>query len=242
MAYIYWLPALLGYLSVVVFASIQTFQTTQLEKSGRACVQIYHDRNERKVPELLKKLMGSFGAQPTQITDIASYGAGELNRCAINFYIGTEIDNKLPRSFLTDYFESQQKIIWIGYNVWQLGEQLEQEMGLRVLHVVHGKTDGAEDTFRDILYRGQVFPKTSSRSVQVELVPTDLRKFESLAEIRHSRSREVIPYIVRSENRFYIADNPFENPGNRDAGFVFTNILGEILGLQHFPQAQYEIR
>ncbi|MNL10313.1 hypothetical protein D3C87_1311100 [compost metagenome] len=186
--------------------------------------------------------MGSFGAQPTKITDVESYNGGDLDLCAINFYVGTEIDNKLPRSFLADYFKSQQKVIWIGYNIWQLGEQLEQEMGLRVLRVTHAGIDLADDTFRDILYRGQVFPKTSTRSVQVELVPTDLRKFEALAEIRHSRSREVIPYIVRSENRFYIADNPFEMPGNRDAGFVFTNVLGEILGLQHFPQAQYEFR
>jgi hypothetical protein len=242
MAYIYWLPALLGYLSVVVFASIESFQTTQLEKSGRACVQIYHDRNEQAVPEVLKNLMTSFGTQPTQISDVESYNGGDLNRCAINFYVGTEIDNRLPRSFLTDYFQSQQKVIWIGYNIWQLGDQLEQKMGLRVLRVTQASAEVAGNAFRDILYRGQVFPKSSSHSVQVELVPTDLRKFEALAEIRHSRSREVIPYIVRSANRFYIADNPFEKPGNRDAGFVFTNVLGEILGLQHFPQAQYGIR
>lgn len=53
MTYIYWLPALLGYLSVVVFASFKTFQTTQLENVGQAYVQIYHDQNEqvaRKIP------------------------------------------------------------------------------------------------------------------------------------------------------------------------------------------------
>jgi uncharacterized protein YdaL len=242
MAYIYWLPALLGYLSVVVFASIESFQTTQLEKSERACVQIYHDRNEQRAPQVLKNLMDSFGTKQAQVADVDFYQTGDLDRCAINFYIGTEIDNKLPKSFLTDYFQSRQKVIWIGYNIWQVGDQLEQKMGLRVLRIAHADSDSTGNSFRDILYRGQVFAKSSNHSVQVELVPTDLLKFEALAEIRHSRSREVIPYIVRSENRFYVADNPFEKSGIKDVGFVFTNVLGEILGLQHFPQAQYGIR
>jgi hypothetical protein len=242
MTYIYWLPALLGYLSVVVFASFQVFQTTQLEKTGRACVQIYHDRNEQNVSEVLKTLLASIGAHPAKIASIESYGVGDLNRCAVNFYVGTKIDNKLPRSFLADYFSSRQKNIWIGYNIWQLGDQLEQEMGLRFLRVDQVQEGGSAAYFRDILYRGQVFTKSPEHSMQVELVPTDLRKFQSLAEIRHSQSREVIPYIVHSENRFYVADNPLKKLGNKDSGVVFMNVLGEILGLQHFPRAQYGIR
>lgn len=242
MAYIYWLPALLGYLSVVVFASIQTFQTTQIEKVGRACVQIYHDRNERTAQEILKNLLVSYGLEKSQVSAIESYKTGDLNRCSFSFYLGTDKDNKLPRTFLADYFLSAQKVIWVGYNIWQLGDQLEQEMGLRFLRVSESSHESQGAFFRDILYRGQVFMKTGDHSPQVELMPTDLRKFESLAEIRHSRTREVIPYIVHSQNRFYIADNPLKKSGSRDAAFVFSNVLGEILGLQHFPHTQYGIR
>ncbi|MNL63145.1 hypothetical protein D3C87_1872430 [compost metagenome] len=95
--------------------------------------------------------------------------------------------------------------------------------------------------FKDILYKGQIFSKVLD-SGQIELVPTDLHKFESVAEIRHSRTREVIPYIVRSKNKFYIADNPLSGLPNKDSSFVLANVLTEILGLQHFPRPQYGIR
>lgn len=242
MAYIYWLPALLGYLSVVVFASFKTFQTTQIESSGRACVQIYHDQHEQVAPKILKNLLASYGLEKTKTINIQSYKTGDLNRCGFSFYLGTEKDNVLPRTFLADYFSSRQTVIWMGYNIWQLGDLLEQEMGLRFLRISDSSKEMPEAFFRDILYRGQVFLKSADQNGQVELMPTDLRKFESLAELRHSRTREVIPYIVHSQNRFYVADNPLKTSTGRDAAFVFSNVLGEVLGLQHFSQAQYVFR
>ncbi|MFS4461136.1 hypothetical protein [Bdellovibrio sp. HCB2-146] len=185
----------------------------------------------------------SFVSVPTKLHAVENYSSDDFEKCHLNFYIGSLYDNKIPRALLDDYIKTEQKVIWIGYNIWQLGDLFEKHMGLRFLRMANADAqwESPQAFFKDILYKGQIFSKQMD-SEQIELLATDLHKFESVAEIRHSRTREVIPYIVRSKNKFYVADNPLSGRPNKDASFVLTNVLSEILGLQHFPRPQYGIR
>lgn len=234
---------ILGFISVLLVVGTTQGLSSLQKNQTENCVQIFYDHGDKKFSKELKSLLTSFVSVPTKLHAVENYSASDFEKCQLNFYIGSLYDNKIPRALLDDYIMTEQKVVWIGYNIWQLGELFEKHMGLRFLRMAHSDGHWGKSTefFKDILYKGQTFSKVLD-SEQIELVPTDLHKFESVAEIRHSRTREVIPYIVRSKNKFYIADNPLSGLPNKDASFVLTNVLTEILGLQHFPRPQYGIR
>ena len=102
------------------------------------------------------------------------------------------------------------------------------ELGLRFLRSARPDARGF---FDEIVYEGGTFKKNRGGRVfeQVELLPADVSKFVTLAESRNSRTRELVPYIVRSKNRFYIADLPeIESSGH------VTLMLAEVLA--HFME------
>ncbi|MNT42285.1 hypothetical protein D3C72_1787020 [compost metagenome] len=68
---------------------------------------------------------------------------------------------------------------------------------------------------------------------QVELVQSSFDKSEVLAEVKHSGTKEMIPYILRSHNHYYVADVPLAYIYDSDRYRIFTDLLGDILNGQH---------
>ncbi|WII71852.1 hypothetical protein QJS83_15415 [Bdellovibrio sp. 22V] len=216
--------------------------------SNDPCVHIYYDQTEeaqyvggRSYAATLLHLLKDYSGYKKIVSSIESYKTGDLNKCFANFYIGSYYDNKLPRAFLDDYLSTKNNVVWFGYNIWQMGQSLSDEMGLRFVrmttldsHIVNREKKPAY--FKDILYKGRLSSKEAfHESVrtpyeQAELVPTDLSKFEMVAETRHSGTRELIPYIVRVKNRFYIADIPFSLKQNKVLSSVLNDVFFEVLG------------
>lgn len=221
-------------ISAILFATMVGFTT---KKEEAACVGIFYDQplrvKDEKGEQALKSLQKILNhALPFSqvVRSIESYRSGDLDKCHINFYLGSHFDNRLPRDFLSDYVNTRQKIVWLGYNVWQLGEQFEKMWGLRFIRLTTlDKGFLAQGTrsmyFSEVLYKGQVYLKALGEFEQAELLPTDLEKFDALAESRHPGTREVIPFIVRSGNRYYIANIPTD----LDKSSVLQDLLAGLL-------------
>lgn len=226
------------------------------------CVNIYYDKTDKpdywmgkSYSVMLQNLLGHFPEYQQIVSPIESYQAGGLDKCQANIYIGSYFDNKIPRAFLEDYLKTQKNVAWLGYNIWQLGEQLDKEMGLRYVRLTtldkHLLDKEKQPTFfKEILYKGETFYKFAEWSrkepgrfiapyEQTELMPSGLSKFETLAEARHTGTKEVIPYIVRSKNRFFVADVPFAYIHEADRYLVFADVLFDILGAQPRHNGKY---
>lgn len=229
---------------------------TNNKESGK-CVNIFYDQSQdpsyvigKKFSMKVQNLLASFSQHQLQPLPIETYQEGDMDKCSASIYIGSYIDNKLPRAFLNDYIRTEKKVAWIGHNIWQLGEQLEKSMGLRFIRLTTLDSRLRDHLkrptfFAEILYNGKVFFKSISGErhgevvppyEQAELLPTDLSKFEVIAEARHTGTREVIPYIVRAQNRYYVADNPFAYKENSLISEVFRSLFYE----RHFEVSHFQ--
>lgn len=215
------------------------------------CVNIYFDHANddywmgRTYSIFVQNLLGHFPQYQQIVSPIEKYQAGDIDKCKASIYIGSYFDNKIPAAFLKDYAATSKNIAWLGYNVWQLGSGFESLFGYRYSHLTtldttHKDAKGYPTYFKDILYKGEVFSKFGDWDKanptqflapfeQSVLVPLDLDTSELVAQARHNFTGEVIPYILRAKNHFYVADVPFSYIHEGDRYLVFADLLFDIL-------------
>lgn len=225
---------LLGLILVGSFG-MTAFQGLSKEKPG-SCVQIYFDAESetqlasgKVFAKQLQEMLAPYLGYMVRSTGISEYKKGDIRLCEKNIYVGTHFDHRVPRLFVEDFMNSRGNVAWFGYNIWQMGPRLENEMGLRFLRMVRQEITGF---FDEVLYEGGRFKKAGRAHLQqVELLPSDLSKFSMLAESRNSATREIIPYIVQSKNRFYVADVPDLEAGHMNR--MMTEVLARFMEEEH---------
>jgi Uncharacterized protein conserved in bacteria len=181
------------------------------------CVNVYYDdsnhlesiRGRHLVGEL-KKLLQSYPQFAVQVSAVNEYQSGDIEQCVASIYLGSAYENQLPAAFINDFIEAKKNVAWLGYNIWQLGASLEEIFGFR--------------------YVGNVYVRPYA---QVELVQSLAGKSSVLAEAKHPASREVLPYILQSQNHYYVADVPLDYGPDSTRFRAFTDVLGDILRTQH---------
>jgi uncharacterized protein YdaL len=219
-----------------------------------SCIHIFYDEAEgggalkaKRFVSQLKILLKSFPQYEQIISSVNAYQKGEINQCMATIYIGSAVDNHLPKSFKEDFIEAKNNVAWLGYNIWQLGSQLEGLFGYRFVRVTsddfHLKDAKGDPTFfREIHYKGKTYTKYGELDAnknnpflapfsQVELVQSDFDKSEVLAEVKHSGTREMIPYILKSRNHYYVADVPLAYVYESDRYKIFADLMVDILKL-----------
>jgi hypothetical protein len=183
---------------------------------GGKCIAVFYDNS--KVVSSFNRFLSHFPDYQKVLIPIEEYQSGQLGRCQASFVVNTEFDNHVSRRLVDDYIHADRNVIWMGYNIWHLGEQLNKKLGLRYM----GSVSKSQDEKCALVYRGHsVRCEPGGLSMQPELVPTNEVRIEIIAESR-VRGRELLPYVVRSKNLFYMADVSF--------GEVFKELLTEFVG------------
>lgn len=199
--------------------------------SGK-CIQIFHD--SKKEARGVQKYLRGFPEYSQYVKDIADYQRGDMEKCQVNFYVGAKDETYVPREFREDYLRTSTSVAWLGNNIWQLGDQLERVFGLRFLGVGFIKSNLPSEVY----YKGQSFKTRSLERRRIELLPVNSEKFEILAEIRSDSSREILPYAVRSKNRYYFAGTPADLAAYSEYAPIFNDILAEMTGVPPHDRAR----
>ena len=220
------------------------------ERSKLNCVNIFYDQTAnpsygggRQDAITLQGLLIFFPEFAQIIRPVESYQPGDIERCPVNFYIGSYRDNPLPEAFLQDFVTTKRNVAWIGYNVWQLRENLPAALGLEFIGFTVDPGNNKPSFFRDILYKGATYKGGklmtrrasvvgSSVNEQVIVKALDLGRTQILAESKDRGSAVSIPYIIRTNNYFYVADIPFTDRQRSDRYLVFVDLLFDILGAE----------
>ena len=220
------------------------------ERSKLNCVHIFYDQTSnpaygggRQDAITLQGLLIFFPEFAQIIRPVESYQPGDIERCPVNFYIGSYRDNPLPDAFLPDYVNTKRNVAWIGYNVWQLRENLTTSLGLEFLGFTIDSENRNPSNFRDIVYKGATYKGQVSATRRTSIVGSpineqvivkalDLDRTQILAESKNRDSLQSIPYIVRTNNYFYVADVPFTDRQRSDRYLVFVDLLFDILGAE----------
>ncbi len=209
---------------------------------------------------MLLNLLGHFPEYQQVIGPIEDYKKGDIDRCYATFYIGAVFGKVLPADFISDFKTTTHQVVWLGYNFWQLGADFEKIFGYRdyiftTLDYANRTADGKPGFFRDVLYKGETFFKFSTWSSlpPVTTPPTTpgppaqtltaafevaklTNKSSSVAEVmvttRHSFTNEIIPWALKSGNKFFVAESPFSFIHEADRYFVFADLLFDFLKAQ----------
>jgi uncharacterized protein YdaL len=209
---------------------------------------------------MLRNLLGHFDAQ-VDLLPVQQYTAGKMATYDATFYLGSYYDNQPPRAFLTDAASTQKTLVWFKYNLWNLawdstlnftGTQGMSFSGLRGMNAAPTAADPAPGFFDTVNYKNKGFVKyyafDGARGI-INADPdigavaiTDATKATATVTITNARTGEIAPYITRSGKFWYDADLPFSYIGPRDRYLVFTDLLHDILGVQHAESHKAMVR
>jgi uncharacterized protein YdaL len=209
---------------------------------------------------MLRNLLGHFQAQ-VDLRPVQQYVAGQVDTYTHTFYLGAIYDHQVPAAFLADAASTTKPLVWFKYNLWQLawnpaynftparGIQLH---GLRGLNAAPTAANPRPGFFDTVKYKGLDFVKhytwDAARN-QVNADPdighvaiVDATRAAMVVPVMNSGTREEAPYVVRSGNFWYVADLPFSFIGPRDRYLVFSDLLHDILGIDHAVQHRAMVR
>lgn len=192
---------------------------------------------------LLANILSHFQFDEKLIQAVDTYQAGQLNQCTYNFYLGTVYNNPLPPSFLADAVATPSSLVWMGYNIWQLGPQFQaqfqyQYLRLTQLDYLHRDPLGYPSFFSEVLYKQTPFAKYIRRLAygqvsaahEIAIVrPLGPMTNPPLALAINPVTGERIPYIIQSGNKYYVAESPFSFLHEGDRVNVLTDLLFQIL-------------
>ncbi|MDB5742401.1 MAG: papd-like protein [Polaromonas sp.] len=200
---------------------------------------------------MLKNLIGHFDSN-AELLPVHSYVAGKMQNYDATFYLGAFYDNPLPAAFLSDVATTQKTVVWFKYNLWQLAWNpaygFVNKFGfdfasLRGLNASPSAANPAPGFFDTIGYKGKSFVKyytfdgaTGSVNADPDIGVTsvvDPVKATTLVPVSNPKTGETVPYVLRSGNFWYVADMPFSFIGPRDRYLVLTDLLHDMLGVNH---------
>jgi uncharacterized protein YdaL len=200
---------------------------------------------------MLRNLLGHFDAQ-VDMLPVQQYTAGRLNNYSATFYMGALYDHQIPAAFLQDAVSTTKTVVWFKYNLWQLAWNSTYNFtaakgiafnGLRGLNAAPSSTNPNPGFFDTVKYKNLDFVKYYQYDATRNAVNADPdmgwvgiadpAKATSLVPVVNPKTGETAPYVVRSGNFWYFADLPFSFIGPRDRYLVFTDLLHDILGVNH---------
>lgn len=202
--------------------------------------------------EMLMNLLGHFPEVVASAQPVEDYVGGELLTCEVCFYVGSTYDNPLPAAFVDDFWATDRPLVWMGYNLWQIGwgrfDSFNLEYGFQHLQVETNTGAGVDtDFFRYVQYKGKELPKfawwneTAGTFVNDPFVNRltiyDPALVQVKANIVHSGTGESIPYAVQSGNLWAVGDIPFTFIHERDRYLMFTDMIHDMIGIDH-PQTR----
>ncbi len=219
---------------------------------GTKCVQIFYDGAKRSEKQFgygrtmalyLQNLLGHFVNVQQVISPIERYAKGGLDQCPYNFYLGSNFDNPLPKDFIADFKTSPSHVVWLGYNMWQLGDAVTQEkFGASYLSIAeidkkNLDAQGIPGFFRLYEYLGETFIKYAAVNssgtldavydiVKVKITDPSVKV---IAWAKHSTLNEKVPYILRKQNRWFVADLPFPYMNEEDRYLIFSDVLFDMI-------------
>ena len=209
---------------------------------------------------MLKNLMGHFDSN-AEMLPVQNYVAGKMQAYDAIFYMGAYYDNPLPAAFLTDVMATPKTVVWFKYNLWQLAWNsaygFQSKFGfdfasLRGLNAVPTAANPAPGFFDTITYKSKPFVKyytfngaTGTVNADPDIGVTtilDATKATTLVPVTNPKTGETVPYVLRSGNFWYVADMPFSFIGPRDRYLVLTDLLHDMLGVNHAQSHQALVR
>jgi uncharacterized protein YdaL len=218
---------------------------------------------------MLKNLLGHFDGQ-VDLLPVQSYTAGKLATYSATFYLGASYDNSgVPAALLSDVMANAnapapKTVVWFKYNLWKLawadtttfaatfGFSFDGVSGLNAPPSAQNQTPGFYDT---VTYKSMNMVKyyaydSASNSAATDpdvgattVINTALAR--TVVPVTNGVTKKQLPYVLqagKAQHFWYFADIPFSFIGPRDRYLVLTDLLHDIVGINHAVNHQAMVR
>ena len=175
---------------------------------------------------MLQNLLGQYDNVQVISKPVSQYTPGDAAKSLRTFYIGTVFDEPIPPAFLNEV-KAGAPVTWMGYNLWELGDASALGLTYKSLHTALTPADIAS-TYSTITYKNYNYKKYPAAQEMVEVV-ADPAKTETLAVARDAAGDQ-LPYLLRSKQFYFVADNPFQYITTTDRYLVVADSLKKMLG------------
>ncbi len=170
----------------------------------------------------LENLLGHFKTSVDMIP-VNAYAAGQMRAYEAVFYVGSYYYASPSAAFLADISTATNTVVWLNYNIWKLlgSSNDTTHLGLRYLHTTNG--------FDSVAYKGDWLYAPSNTDLMV-MEPTNNVTVLAVFTSRVNTARAPVPYVLKSSNFWYMADNPFQGSTLCDRSLVLADLLHDIMG------------
>lgn len=170
----------------------------------------------------LATLMGHFSTS-TIVKGVQDYKLGELNNFDYTFYVGFEIHNDVPATFLLDVYNTNKPVIWLSTGMVEFCQRfdMKKKFGFTVSGI------DSVTKFDQVTANGTVFTKGEPRLGMIHISNPYLSKV--IARAYSTTKQKESPYAVSAKNLIYFADSPFAYAIPGDHYNYFADLLHDIL-------------
>jgi uncharacterized protein YdaL len=181
----------------------------------------------------IANLMGHFSYRPT-LQAIEDFKPGEMSKYSAVFVVGGSYKSVWPAALLREARARTTMLAWIGFGLDSfLSGGEDRKRGLRV------KPVDLNTRFRQVRYRGTILDKGSATLTPIAVMDPSQVQLEATALDPEGHE---VPYIVRRNQLWLVADVPFAYIGERDRYLVFCDLLHDMLGVNHQTSRRAMIR
>ncbi len=191
---------------------------------------------------------------------IDDYMKGEIFKYDAVFYFGSVMGVYTPKDFLTDILNYKKPVVWFKHNFnnfeYELGIKTGEVFGFFVNNVSYGyNKKGRTGFYRYVTYKGIKFSKwfkvdpngDIEWDPEIAVVgvhdPQKARIFLKIDWWGYGKpERAEIPYIIKSGNFWFVADDPFSYTAPYTPYVIFCDVLHDILKQYHHQPPRALVR
>lgn len=207
---------------------------------------------------MLQNLLGHFDAE-VQAIPVQQYRNGSVNEYHTTFYIGWATGQTVPTNFLSDVSRTNARVVWLRSNLEQMnlldGFSTRSRWGFvpwgsRFFDAGPTPAGSVPSFFSTVYYKNLSFQKRATiYEGEIAADPevfitevTDRTRARVHAVIGNPATGATAPYVLQSDNFWFVADLPFNHIHARDRYLVFADLLHDMLGVDHAESHQAMIR
>lgn len=174
----------------------------------------------------LSNILGHFNSS-IDIIKNKNYHPEALKKYDVLFYVGLQKDDNPSKEFLNDIYKSLKTIVWLnaGFSVYQNSMDTKGKYGFSI-----GNLDQSM-SYNVVKYENIEFSRGGKELYTVQI--NNNKKVKVIASAINDESEAKLPYIIKSQNLYYIADIPYFNCTLTDRYLLFADVLHDIMKEDH---------
>ncbi len=239
---------------LLIFLSLLLCFDNSRANENDQCINVFYDDGPedyifgRVYGIYLRNLLGHFPHRKVRMGAVENYKSGQIEECQSTFYLGSYFENNIPQTFLEEFKGTSKSVAWLGYSIWLYPRETQRDLFsaeysfLTRLNTEQLNSDGKPSFYQNITYKGETFHKfgewVERNGEEVFAAPfemvamnpsEDSGEAEILSWAYQTVTDERAPYIIKKENRFYIADIPFSYVHEADRYLIFSDLIFDII-------------